>query len=58
MTRVPGVFVFIWNGQTSDGGFAENGDYDIVVDANDGFGSIAKETVSVQVNRQGAGGRQ
>ena len=58
VTRVPGVFVFIWNGQTSDGGFAENGDYDIVVDANDGFGSIAKETVSVQVNRQGAGGRQ
>lgn len=51
--RVASTFVFIWNGEMLDGAFSENGDYDVVIKADDGFGNNDTKVVSVQVNRQG-----
>lgn len=51
--RFSGTYRFVWNGLNSQGQPAPNGDYDIVVEASDGFGGSDKETVGAQVNRQG-----
>lgn len=46
-------YEFVWSGEGFQGQTVSNGDYDVVIEANDLYGNESQQTVSVQVNRKG-----